>query len=392
MYFEDIFVTFYEGVMYTDFDWLHTDFSGARSFYSSISNGKNLTAKQGQYLVRILEKYKNAARAYGVDYIDSLKIAVWKEPFRELDLTKRVFVEKDKNGKLWVAFKFPFQLKEQFEKELFGGNNSPNSARWDPDRKIRFVDFYALNLIQAYEFAKEHGIEIDETFMFAMSEVEQIWQNQNSIIPYSVIDNGIKLINASESAQEWWNTNSTGNMTNDILLAKQMGFTLNLSKPPSSPIEKIGNTKSNSFWTSNYGDFFEIYKNIDGKVAVLVDRTESSIQWLKGLVNQAKYHEVNVEDFRVCFRASNKENPEINQWIKDNGLGGKVEDGRILVFQHQPPKWLFSSKENVKIIITNLLHPPTNSKTQDWIKTHHCVIYLGDIKASVLRNQHIVNL
>lgn len=391
-YYEDIFTTFFEAVLHTNFDWLHTDYSGARSFYASIQAGKALTAKQGQYLIRILEKYKLSAKLHGIDYEKDLKTAVWRERFRELDLTKRVSVEKDSNGKLWVAFKFPYQIKEKFEKEFVDQSRRPVAHPWDPERRIRLAPFYQLNLVRVHEFALENGIELDDTFLFALSEVEQIWQSQESINPHCVIDNTVSIVNASETAKEWWTLNSNGNIIHDILLAKHMGFKLSLTSSPKTAIEKIGSSATNNFWTNDLGTILEIYKNINGKIAILIDRTENSLDWLKNFVNQANYYGVTNNEIRVCFRASNKENPAINQWIKDSNLGGKVEDGKILIFQHQPPKWLFSEQENVKLIVTNLLHPPTNVKTQDWLKSHPCVIYLGDIKASMLRNQNIVNL
>lgn len=392
VYYEDIFTNFYEAVLHTTFNWLHTDFSGARSFYAAITSGKSLTAKQGQYLIRILEKYKVTAKHYGVDYELVLKQASWKEPFRELDLTKRVFIEKDKNNRLWIAFKFPYQLKEKFEKEFFAKSASQNVSTWDPDRKLRLVDFYHLNLISVHEFAVNNEIELDETFLYALSEVEQIWESQEKILPHSIIDQQVTLVNATESAIEWWKNNACGDHVNDILLAKHMGYPLMLDRPHANTIEHLGSTKTNNFWTNDYKKFFDLYKSVSGKVAVLVDRTDASIAWLKDFIIQAKFHEADHGDIRVCFRSSNKDDPAINKWVKDNNLGGKVEEGKMLIFQHQPPKWLFSSNENVKIIVTNLLHPPTNVKTQDWLSQHPCVIYLGDIKASMLRNKDIVNL
>ena len=78
--------------------------------------------------------------------------------------------------------------------------------------------------------------------------------------------------------------------------------------------------------------------------------------------------------------------------MSDNGFGGKVEEGKILIFNHKPAKWLFKEQENVKLLVTNNLYPATNSIAKDWLSSHPCVIYLGDIKPSELRGQKIVEL
>ncbi len=78
--------------------------------------------------------------------------------------------------------------------------------------------------------------------------------------------------------------------------------------------------------------------------------------------------------------------------FKDNNLGGKVQEGKILIFFHKPPKWLFKDGIDVKIVVTNSytpIHEPTSSV---WLDTHPCVCYLGEIKPTLTRKQKIVSL
>ena len=71
-----------------------------------------------------------------------------------------------------------------------------------------------------------------------------------------------------------------------------------------------------------------------------------------------------------------------NQWVKDNELGGPVDDGKIFIFQQKPPKWLFSREVPVKIIVTNSLYPLPSNITQSWMDSHTCVCFVGEVKAS----------
>jgi hypothetical protein len=393
MYYEDIFTKFYEGICSQPSVWSHTDGSGAASFYSLIISGKALTYKQGQYLIRILEKYKQISKVYGFDYTDSLKTATWKAVFREIDLTKKLSCLKDEEGILWICFKFPFQTKEIFEKEFDKDLRKPNVSKWDNDKKVRLLSFNDFNLIRIHAFAMEQQIEIDESFMFAMSEVEQVWQSQSDISPYCKIEDGkVTLVNANSSAQEYWDSEFSDNVVNDLLTAKHMGFKLDLGRNPESVIEQLAVTTDSNFYIVDHTDVFKIYKEIKGKVAVLLDRNNESIDWIKSFIKNANDNGIPNSEIRVCFRSNNNDTPNINQWIKDEGLGGPIEGGKMLVFQHQPPKWLFSSNEHVKLIITNFVHPAPSSRTQDWMTSHPCVLYMDKVKASTLRNQHIVNL
>ena len=77
---------------------------------------------------------------------------------------------------------------------------------------------------------------------------------------------------------------------------------------------------------------------------------------------------------------------------KDNELGGKVDSGKILIFLHKPPKWLFKDTIDVKLVITNSYTPINEPTTSAWLMAHPCVCYLGEIKPTPVRKQKIVNL
>jgi len=53
---------------------------------------------------------------------------------------------------------------------------------------------------------------------------------------------------------------------------------------------------------------------------------------------------------------------------------------------------LFKDLDDVTLLVTNNVFPPTNVMTRDWFNSHPCVIYLGDIKPSETKGQKIVEL
>jgi hypothetical protein len=390
-YIEDIFINFYDSVVEENPTMPNQDLTAIISFYSVVFQGTPLTQNQANFILKLLDKYKLLSLQYGLDYRNDILTPKWKHPFRVLDLSKKIFVEKDNDNTTWVCIKFPYQLKKEFEDEFEEKNNPGLKSSWNHDRRHRQLRLYDANLVHLYEFALRHNFEIDDTFMIALAEVEEIWQNQDDVLPFCTILSGwVVLGNSSEETDHWFKNHATGNVNNDLLLAKSMGYRY-LEKPQTT-VQKIANSPSNSFWIKNNYELFSLYKDITGKICIVLDRTSNTLDWLERFVNDANAAGINRGEIRVCFRESKDTNTGINQWIKTNGVGGKVDEGRILIFEYKPAKWLFKQMDDVKMLVTNNLYPPANQLAKDWFTAHPCVIYLGDIKPVEQRGQRIVEL
>ena len=389
---EDIFLEFHDLVESDKIKAQHTDIGPISSFYMRILNGDALTKSQADFVVKILEKYRHLAMMAGFDYADPLRNLAWKQPFRVLDLTKRIYVERTAQGNLDVCVKFPYQLKKEFDDQINSYQlTSTRFNNWDADQKLRRLNLYDFNLIALYEFANRNNFEIDDTFINVLADVEEIWQNQEEISPVSdIIDGRVRLFNATADTEQWFNLHCVGETDKDLLTAKHMGYLYR--GRPKNVNEKIAAHTENSFWIRSNEKFFDLYKKITGKAAVMLDRTGDTLSWLKKFVADADAQGVDRDEIKVCFRDSRDQDTGINAWIKLAGVGGKVEAGRLLIFESRPAKWLFKDTSDVTLLVTNNVFPPTNVITRDWFNSHPCVIYLGDIKPSETKGQRIVEL
>jgi hypothetical protein len=387
LFVEDAFVKFYDLVVHTG-AVLPQDLPPCFSFYEKITINEKLTENQGRFLLKILSKYNEAANSLELNYNNILDNPIWKNDFRVIDLSKQVFVEvHDKSTE--ICLKFPFSIKSAFEKEI---DQFSTISRWDHDRKVRVINLIGCNVIQIYEFCCRHGFEIDDSFMALVSQVEEVWNNQESIVCYSNAESEVVLKNAPDSAIEYFKNNSSQILEQDMFLAKSMGYPVRLKTTPLTHFEKICSTTERTFWLKSTTDFFEVYKKIGGTVAVLLDRNTADIkEWLADFVSVSEKY-ISKEFVKVCFREDKSSNSLFNQWVKDSGLGGKVEDGKILIFLHKPPKWLFSKEIDVKLIVTNSYTPLNEPMSAAWINHHPCVIYVGNIKPTPTRNKQFVNL
>jgi hypothetical protein len=256
------------------------------------------------------------------------------------------------------------------------------------------MNLYDCNLLQLNEFVKNNGFEIDESFNVAVAQIEEIWNEQDNISPFVSVDHGkISLINFCDDALNYWDQYKTENLEENLFLAKKMGFSVRFSYTPGTILEKISSSDSSTFWIKDLSKFFDLYRKIDGTVCVLLDRnTQDTVGWLENFVRNSDNFGISRKEIKVCFRESDSKNSKLNQWIKDNCVGGAVKDGKILIFQHKPPKWLFKDNIDVKIIATNSFTPATDPLSAAWISGHYCVCYLGDIKPTRVKDKKIVEL
>ena len=389
-YIEDIFIKFYDLALIDEWPMQPQDLTASGSFYSVIIQGKELTQNQANFILKLLAKYQNFAVRSAFDYRALLQDPKWKHPFRVLDLSKKIFVEKDSDGTVWVCAKFPYQLKKEFDSEFEDKNLNTWNNSWDHEKKLRKFSVYDINLIQLYEFSIKNNFEIDETFMITLGEVEEIWQNQEDVLPFSTVDNNVVLHNCSEETKEWFQNNSNGEIYSDLLLAKSMGY-LYRGKPQNI-VEKIASTSLNTFWIKTNKELLNLYSLINDRMVIVLDRTANRLEWLDQFLKDSDEYNISRDDIRVCFRENKDQHTGLNEWIKLNGVGGSVAGGRIIIFESKPAKWLFKEQEHVKIVVSNNLYPATNQLTKDWFNSCPCVIYLGDIKPSEQRGQKIVEL
>ena len=393
-YVEDLFVEFYNQII-LDIEILQDqDIAAMNSFYNQISMGNQLTANQGNFLLKILIKYKLHSKRLGLDYGTLIDFPIWKTIFRRLDLSKRAFVEENEDGDISVCLKFPYALKDVFDKEFNVSQLSHGSNQWDSERKLRVLDVYKFNIIHLEEFLRKHEFELDESFLKLVDNVAEIWNQQEQILPRAEVSGDkISLINSSEDTLDFYQTHKSNNFQHDIFLAKSMGYPIVFDRPTKTPLERLCESTSKYFWIKTNKEFFDLQKNLSGITCVLIDRnTQDIVAWLEKFIGSADIEGIPRSEIKVCFRDPVEKKSKLNEWIKENNLGGTVSDGKILIFLHKPPKWLFKDDIDVKIVITNSYTPINEPTTSTWLAAHPCVCYLGDIAPTPIRKQKIVSL
>ena len=396
IYLENIFLEFSDWIFNQPSVADYKDLSAITSFHSLLVDDEAITKSQADFMIRLLKKYSLTMRSLGLDYQHSLKEATWKKDFRILDLSKRAYVEQDPNEGAVICLKFPYAFKKIYEKEFLNLFHGYRHNQWDHDKKINRIPARKANIVYLHELLKSNNFEIDDSFLQVVDMVEEVWQQAENIEPYAYQQEGqISLKNPSPDAQEYWNANKTGQKNRDLMLAKAMGFIYRPYGSTNDVISDICSTDATDFWCASFDKFFKVYKEVDGITAIVLDRSDDHVNWLQEFVTAADLNHIDRNLIKVCFREDKTESSQrgrLNDWIRKNHLGGKIESGRIFIFRHRPAKWLFSDKIDVKLVATNSLFPMTNHLTQHWLSSKYCLIYLGNIKPSQIKERKIVQL
>lgn len=390
IYVEDVFKEFYLKTIFSSVSIPFGDQQAIENFNELCNLSRPLTEKQSRYMLALLKKYHSQVCDAGFDYKDALAEPTFKHPFRIIDERRRAYVETTDDG-IMLCLKFPFSFKDRFEQEFEKNNNTPIKSFWDSDKQARTVDIYSVNLMWIQSFLEENAFEFDDGFLEAVAATETAWDNQDDIIPYCCVDSDqVVLKNATADTAQWYASSRSGIKERDLLLAKSAGYLLRDSAA-SDLFAVISSSTSNNFWIKDLVKFFHIFNTLDTKCCIIMDRTEDRQAWLEKFVESAHESNISRSDVKVCFREKTAEDP-FNVWVKEAGLGGKTEEGKIFIFEHRPAKWIFRKPKEVGMLATTSINPPTNLITRNWMDSHPLSFFLTNIRPTQKGHREIVEL
>ncbi len=387
-YTDQLFLAFSSLVVTKSIALQAEDHSPVANFHSLLSKNQALTQSQSQFILRLLTKYRPAIEKHHLDtgLIDTPQ---WSQPFRVIDHTKKIYVEKNENG-IFICVKQPFSLKDAFEKHCVKENADWKDSAWNAEEKTRKYTLKAVNPILVKDFADQKKYEMDQDFLDLVENIEQIYEDQEQYVPYSkIIENQVDLFNYTESARTYFDEHKSGSLSDDLLLAKSLGYTC--EETDQTTVRKICSTQTNFFWMKSLQQFVDICFSIKGQTVVLLTK-EKSKSWINSLLKTVETRGYEKTKVKIGFRAHSNEDADFNDWIRNEGLGGDLAAGKILIFKDKVPKWLIEKDIDVTIVASAGPFLPSSAMSQTWVNQQSCVIFLGDIKPSPSRGQKIVEL
>lgn len=392
-YIEDIFLEFSELVNYDRIAYQPQDHKPIMSFRTIIKNKSQITEKQAKFMIILLNKYKRQINHYhGVDITKLLDNPSWRSTFRTIDYTKSIELIKNEEGILLAKMKFPYNIKDAFEKEI--DNDFVRISSYDNNERCRYLPLLRTNPIKLMDFCVKHGFIVSNEFSEYVDFVEEVWHHQDEIIPQAYIENNdIKIKNVIEPTKKYFEEHKKQNVFYDAILARQMGILLNSSND--HPALQIASSDEKMFWIDNMDKATQLISDCDlDKVAVIIDRSSNVVDFIEDLLDKLNNHCYNIENIRVCFRDSNTniEGRAFNNLIKEKGIGGPIDTGKLFVFKHNIPKWAKQSAWEFNLVLTNSITMPTNISTRNFINECHACLTVSEYSPSVQKGIKIGKL
>lgn len=388
IYIEDAYTLLTDKCFRNAISYQPQDHKPLLSFHTIISNGDQLTEPQGRFVLILLNKYKKQLENITGSTLDLDKL-IWKNEFRIIDRSKTLMIGKNDNGYPYAFVKFPYILKDSFDEEFNG------EYRFGPVSKCREVPLLSVNPLALLDWCNKNDFTIDSQFIDYVENVEEVWANEQSIVPYSIIkDNDVKLVNAIKTSEEYFLKNKNHNIDQDVFLARQLGFPL--LSDNNDPLYTIcSNIEHSNFWTNDMSVLADILAKLDlDKVVIVLDRQSNVQSFIEELIDNLKKQCYNIDNIRVCFRGANDniEGKEFNKWIKMKGIGGKIESGKLFIFKHTVAKWAKNLDFSPQLMVSNCIYEPTNISTRNFLKSCHATITVSDTVPAMRKENKIVKL
>lgn len=375
---EEIFVELYNTLSKNKKLKSIVDQEALKSLFYVCSGPGSLTQKQSAFVIRLIKKYRND---WPANYTEALATPKFKRPFRVAD-SKQAWIEQI-HGELMVLLKYPYALKNEFERTFL-----PSESIWIPEKSARGFKFYSGHVEKAYTFAKRHGFNISSQLEEACKFVKT--QQKKTPTPHCIVKNNqVILVNASTTANEYFNSKKKGDKKSDLMLAKGMGYSLKKQNDPDDldMFAALASADTNSFWVDSYTKLFDLVKHSVLPVLLIVDRSSLPVDWIQRFIENAKFSGV---DYSVKVLTDASSPVELVEYASKTHYNDSTSNNKIFITVHSLQSW-FPCQEPVGMVVTNMINIPTNTLTREYLSSHPVTVYFSTVRPTV-KGAEIANL
>ena len=340
------------------------------SMASQLKKPLALTERQASLAVKILNENKHLYES--IEELKSLlAIPLYKYPFRSIDSSRRIFILKGD----YIAVKFPFDNGLNKLLDKIAGRK-----QYNVEYRCHLYHLTEPNIRAIVTVFKDRDFIIDPQIQQWYEEIETVLQHPSSFVPSIKIENGVELLNCNSYAEDYFNKNKTGNLVEDLFLAKTMKLFFreqihdviqNLDISTISKKYLINNNSSVTIATYPKNDIAMLLKEIKAyPVLVLADDDDIKFTaWVAAFIQYG----VKQSEMSVLFRSD--KNVVFNDYIKDQHLNNLVDEHTKVVFiKNKMPKILYKLDFKPKVVISNSTFY-VHYTSQKVVDSHPAVMY-----------------
>jgi len=340
------------------------------SMASQLKKPLALTEKQANLALKIINENKHLYEQ--IKELNSLlSNPLYKYTFRSIDFSRRIFlITKDK-----IAVKFPFD--NVINKLL---DKIPSRKNYDIAARAHIYKLNETNIESIMNIFKDRNFEVDPKIEQWYKEIEKIKSSPVSYVPSVNVDKTVEIVNCNSYTEEYFNKNKTGNIIEDLLLAKSMKLffseqildliqNLNISEISKKYLSKNNNSIAVAKYPKN--DIAMLLQDFNA-YPILVLADDNEIEFTAWVASFIQYG-VKQTEMSVLFRSD--KNIAFNEYVKNQHLNNLVDENTKVVFiKNKMPKILYKLDFKPKIVISNSTFY-VHYTSQKVVDSHPAVMY-----------------
>jgi hypothetical protein len=355
------------------------------SFADQIGRGVGFTEKQGTVALRIIKTYSTQLSiALNLDIQNILKNPTYRYPFRQINNTKKISIQK--NTVFGQVIKVEFPYNESYVNTIKKNRDRLEYAQWNPEEKAWIFALTESSIqILSDLFGKEY-FEFDEVFQLYQEQANVIQEHMEEFVPMLSLEDGNPVFkNIPKNLPEL----ETTDIMQALFEARRKGVTA-WSDEIFNKFDSIGITPIvKTFLNSDPGEHFHInsandpiscllpfIKNMSPTLFIIPGGTEFAK--LNSAYNFLKSAGFENKDMSVMFRLDSKIDQNFNNFVKENELNSPIgEKTKIVFISSKMPKPVL--KSNIKFhSVINMGYDAVHYSIRDFMKNHENLIVYSE--------------
>lgn len=355
------------------------------SFADQIGRGIGFTEKQGTVALRIIKTYSTQlSTTLNLDIQNILKNPTYRYPFRQINNTKKISVQKDSVFGQVIKVEFPYN--ETYVNTIRKNRDRLEYAQWNPEEKAWIFALTESSIqILSDLFGKEQ-FEFDEEFQIYQEQANVIQEHMEEFVPMLVLEDGNPVFkNIPKNLPKL----ETTDIMQALFEARRKGVTA-WSDEIFDKFDSIGVTPVvKTFLNSDPGENFHIDSKNEpisclspfighmGPTLFIIPGGDE-FNKLQAAYNFLKSDGFENKDMSVMFRTDSKIDQKFNNFVKENELNSPIgENTKIVFISSKMPKPVL--KSNIKFhSVINMGYDAVHYSIRDFMKNHENLIVYSE--------------
>jgi hypothetical protein len=342
-----------------------------------------MTDNQKKLLEKLLNRYKHLLEQILQKNIDNdLQFPKYLRESRVKSTFKKISISREPLQEAFIKIEFPYD--PPIIQEIQTCKSQLKNAKWDPEKRHWKMSLAEKNLVFCKRLLENFGFDISKEIQEFFNQFQEIEKNLENYIP---------MLDRNQEGYYFKNFPFfTENLGNDLLTAlftaRKYAITCWDESIENELYQLYNSTIITQFLKSPIEQKFEVSleeNSLDELKIILKFLTpclvtlpvNQELSKLKSTLDLLSESNIDTE-ISVMFRLSNMENPEFNQFVRENKLNSSINENTKIVFiGNKLPKPLIEQNLYFNSVISYNYHH-AHYTIINFLKNHHNIIQINE--------------